>query len=174
MNDMQNSGDAARPGITTRAAEVVVAVILFGLGGLVVYDSVRLGMKWASDGPEAGYFPFYIGMFICVASLVTLGQVFFGSNKDRGGMFVEWAALKQVLSVLIPAAVYVLGIQLVGIYVASAAYIAVFMVWLGHYSWFKSVLLGIAVSVATFMMFEIWFKVPLFKGEFNPLSLIGY
>jgi hypothetical protein len=48
------------------------------------------------------------------------------------------------------------------------------MIWLGKYTWIKSVLLGIAVSIATFMMFEIWFKVPLFKGAFNPLSFIGY
>jgi hypothetical protein len=25
-----------------------------------------------------------------------------------------------------------------------------------------------------FVMFEIWFKVPLFKGQFNPLSFLGY
>ena len=78
------------------------------------------------------------------------------------------------LGVLLPATVFVLGIQLIGIYVASAAYIAVFMIWLGKYNWIKSVLLGVAISVATFMLFEIWFKVPLFKGAFNPLSIIGY
>ncbi|HVE88059.1 MAG TPA: tripartite tricarboxylate transporter TctB family protein, partial [Burkholderiaceae bacterium] len=25
-----------------------------------------------------------------------------------------------------------------------------------------------------FMMFEVWFKVPLFKGDLNPLSVLGY
>jgi len=79
-----------------------------------------------------------------------------------------------VLQVLIPAAVYVLGIQLIGIYVASAAYIAVFMVWLGKYGWLRGLIVGAGVSAVTFAMFEIWFQVPLFKGEFNPLSLIGY
>lgn len=175
MNDKRSSGEVARPGISTRAAEIVVALILLGLGGLVVYDSVRLGFKWGSDGPEAGYFPFYIGFFICAASAITLGQVFFGSSKRYAGkVFVEWSQLKLVMSVLVPAAFFVLGIQLIGIYVASAAYIAVFMVWLGKYRWIKGVLLGAAVSVVTFMMFEIWFKVPLFKGAYNPLSLIGY
>lgn len=174
MEDKQGSGDVVRPGISVRAAEVVVAMVLLGLGGMVVYDSVRLGFRWAGDGPEAGYFPFYIGVFICIASLITLGQVLFGKTRDEHKVFVEWEQLKLVLSVLVPAAVFVLGIQLIGIYVASVAYIAFFMIWLGKYGWLKSVLLGIAVSVATFMMFEIWFKVPLFKGEFNPLSIIGY
>lgn len=174
MEDKQGSGNVVRPGISVRGAEIVVAMVLLGLGGLVVYDSVRLGFRWAGDGPEAGYFPFYIGVFICIASLITLGQVLFGKTRGEHKVFVERDQLKLVLSVLVPAAVFVLGIQLIGIYVASVAYIAFFMVWLGKYGWLKSVVLGVAVSVATFMMFEIWFKVPLFKGEFNPLSIIGY
>lgn len=173
MDNKQSSGEAVS-GISMRAAEIVVGLILLGLGGLVVFDSIRLGARWGSDGPQAGYFPFYIGAFICLASLVTLGQVFFGKNRGTQKLFVEWRLLRQVLLVLVPAAFFVLGIQLIGIYVASAAYIAVFMVWLGKYGWGKSVLLGIMISIATFMMFEIWFKVPLFKGAYNPLSIIGY
>jgi hypothetical protein len=106
--------------------------------------------------------------------VATLGQVLFGKQRNSGRLFVEWEQLKLVMSVLVPALFFVLGIQLIGIYVASVAYIAFFMVWLGKYSWIKGVMLGIAVSVVTFMMFEIWFKVPLFKGAFNPLSVIGY
>lgn len=174
MDNKQSAGDVVRPGISIRSAEIVVALILLLLGGLVVFDSVRLGFRWVGDGPEAGYFPFYIGLFICIASLLTLGQVLFGKARGEHRMFVEWEQLKLVLSVLVPAGVFVFGIQMIGIYVAAAAYIAVFMVWLGKYNWIKSVLLGIAVSVVTFMMFEIWFKVPLFKGAFNPLSIIGY
>ncbi len=174
MEDKQVSGEAAPSGISVRTAEIVVAVFLLILGSLVMYDSVRLGFRWASDGPEAGYFPFYIAVIICIASLGTLGQVLFGKSRGEHKVFVEWEQLKLVMSVLVPAAFFVFGIQMIGIYVASVAYIAFFMVWLGKYTLIKSVLLGIAVSVATFMMFEVWFKVPLFKGAFNPLSFIGY
>lgn len=172
MNDKQVSDGASGAGISVRAMEIAVALILFGLGGMVVYDSVRLGFRWVGDGPEAGYFPFYIGAFICVSSAATLGLALFG--KKQGGVFVEWPQLKLVFSVLVPAGFFVLGIQLIGIYVAAAAYIAVFMVWLGKYSWIKGALLGIAVSTVMFMMFEVWFKVPLFKGAYNPLGFLGY
>ncbi len=40
----------------------------------------------------------------------------------------------RVLSVLVPAVVYVLGIWFLGLYVASAIYIALFMIILGKYS----------------------------------------
>ena len=69
-----------------------------------------------------------------------------------------------------PAIVYVLAIAFVGIYVASAIFIAVFMVVLGKYSAWKAALIGVLVSVAFFVMFEVWFKVPLPKGTLEPLA----
>ena len=175
MEEKQDPPGAGRPAVTTRTMEIVVALLFLSLGGVVAFDSYRLGARWAEEGPQSGYFPFYIGLIICVSSIVTLLQALFGkaagSNKNT---FVERGQLRQMLSVLVPAAFYVLGIQLIGIYVASAVYIAVFMVWLGRYSRFKSVALGLAASVSFFVMFEIWFKVPLPKGMFNPLGFLGY
>lgn len=161
-------------GISIAGAEIAVAAILFFFGALVVFDSYRLGFRWGSDGPEAGYFPFYIGLIICVSSLVILGQTLFGRRAGREGVFVEWQPLRQVLSVILPAAAFVLGIQLIGLYVAAAIYIAAFMRWLGRYPWWKSVVLGIAVSAVAFLTFEVWFQVPLYKGAFNPLGFLGY
>jgi hypothetical protein len=170
------SGEPARAagGITVRAAEIAIASLLLGLGALVVFDSRRLGATWGSDGPEAGYFPFYIGLIICLASLGILVQ----AVRDRDGsgrkVFVAWQPLRQVLSVLLPAALFVLAIQVVGLYVAAALYIAGFMLWLGNYGVAKSAALGVAVSALAFVTFEIWFQVPLYKGAFNPLAFLGY
>ena len=183
MNDENRSGDDA--GIPMRTVEVVVALLLFAFGATVVYDSYRLGASWGSDGPQSGYFPFYIGLFICLSSFATLGQVMFAQWRDRKktfsgavarrrALFVAWGPLRQVLSVLLPALVYVLFVQLIGIYVASAVYIALFMVWLGKYSWTRSIAVGALVNAGFFLMFEVWFKVPLFKGAFDPLAWLGY
>jgi len=165
---------ASRGGISTRTMEIVVAVVLFSLGSLVVFDSVRLGWRWGEDGPEAGYFPFYIGLIICISSVVVFGQALVGRVSRERRIFVEWQSLRQVLSVLVPAILYVLGIQFIGLYVASAVYIAAFMIWLGNYSWLKGVVLGVAVSAVAFVTFEIWFQVPLYKGMFDPLAFLGY
>ena len=167
--------------VSTRTMEIVVALILLATAALVVFDSYRLGAKWGDDGPQSGYFPFYIGLLLGMSSLGTLAHVFF-AGRGRGqparsaepaSQFVAWSALKLVLSVLLPALVYVLGVQIIGIYVASAVYITLFMRWLGHYRWLKSVVIGVLVSASIFVMFEIWFKVPLYKGVWNLLSWTG-
>jgi hypothetical protein len=174
MTESHNNAAGRGEGIRVRTMEIVVALVLFSLGALVVYDSHRLGSSWGSDGPEAGYFPFYIGLFICISSAVIFCQAMWGRRISRVALFVEWQSLRQVLAILIPATIYVLGIQVIGIYVASAIYIAGFMVWLGNYSWLKSVLLGVVVSAVAFVTFEVWFQVPLYKGAFDPLWFLGY
>jgi cellulose synthase/poly-beta-1,6-N-acetylglucosamine synthase-like glycosyltransferase len=156
MNDQDE-----RPAATVRTMEIVVAVALFVLGAVVIYDSLRLGAKWGSDGPEAGYFPFYIGLLICVSTAVVFFRAL-GAKARRS--FVSRDALALVMKMLVPSIVYVVLISFLGIYVASTVYIVFFMVWLGKYSWLKSIAVGFGVSLVFFLLFEVWFKVPLPKG----------
>ena len=80
----------------------------------------------------------------------------------------------RVLTVLLPMLAFVIGVQLLGIYVGSFLFIAGFMIWVGKYHWAKSAGISLAVMVIAFLMFEVWFKVPLFKGAFTPLRFLGY
>ncbi len=163
-----------RPVVTNRTMEIVVAGLLLLFGLTFGIASYKLGASWSDDGPQSGYFPFYINLVIVIASLVTLLQALRGNTPRSRETFVSTGQLRQIMAVLIPAALYILGVHLFGIYLASAVYIAVFMVWLGKYSWAKAAPLGIAISVAVYFMFEVWFKVSLHKGSwFDPLSLIG-
>ena len=153
----------------------LLAAALLLIGSIVAWDSWRLGARWGPDGPESGYFPFYVGMIIAVSAGVILLQALRGRTPDARGTFVERGQLRLVLSVLVPAVVYVVAIQCFGIYAASAVYIAGFMVWLGNYAWWSSSLLGVATSAAVFLLFEIWFQVPLYKGSlYNPLAIFGF
>jgi hypothetical protein len=174
MSDNDPSHDASNPPLANNnTVDAVVAVIMFVFGAVVVFEARRLGAGWASDGPGAGYFPFYIGLIICISALGIFYQARFGKSRD-GATFVDREQFKRVLSVLLPAAVYVLAIYFIGLYVASALYIAVFMVVLGKYPALKSLLLAVIICAVFFAMFEVWFKVPLFKGTLEPLRLLGY
>jgi len=153
--------------------DTVVAAILFAAGAVVIFEARRLGAGWSSDGPGAGYFPFYIGLILCISALGVIWQSRSKKTRDERP-FVDSEQLPRVLSVLLPAAVYVLAIWLLGLYVASAVYIALFMIILGKYPALKSVLLGVILSALFFMMFEVWFKVPLYKGLLEPLRFLGY
>jgi len=168
---MEHNHDSARVGTRTVLVELAVAAIIFALGALVAFDSYRLGSSWASDGPQSGYFPFYIGLITCICGAVVFGHGLLRVRIDRA-VFVTHVQLKQVLVILLPSTAYVLGVQLIGIYVSSALFIALFMKIAGKYSWMRSITVGVGVSVSAFVMFEIWFKIPLPKGPIE--NLIGY
>ena len=165
---MSDANGGSRSVVSLKTMDAAVALVFFAFGLLVAYDSNRLGSRWAEDGPQSGYFPFYIGLIICAASVVNLVLAVRVKSAD-GASFVSREQLKAVLSVAIPTLFYVLLIQFLGIYASSTLFIAAFMMWLGKYGWLKSALIGSAVSVAFFLMFEIWFHVPLPKGPIEAM-----
>src|SRR3954466_5185348 len=129
---MEQKKAEAESAASVRTAELVTAVVLFLCGALVSFDTCRLGARWAEDGPQAGYFPFYVGLLICIASLVNM--VFaLRIPAQKNAIFVERGQLKLVLSVLIPSAIFVALVGWLGIYVAGALFVAFFMRWLGKY-----------------------------------------
>ena len=171
MANQEESGEAAV--VSTHVVEALVALCVLVLGATVIFGSRKLGSGWTTDGPGAGYFPFYIGSLLCISAVGVFYQAVFGKSKNTEA-FVNKEQLKRVLSVFLPALVYVGAIQFVGLYVASVIYIGLFMVILGKFSIIKSVIAAVVINVVFFFMFEVWFKVPLFKGSLNPLGFLGY
>lgn len=157
------SEDTGKSAVSVKTMEIVVAAILFAFGAVVLADSYRIGARWDEDGPQGGYFPFYVGLFICISCVITLA----GALRARwpsGKSFVARAQLGTILAVLIPTTVYVGCIAWLGLYLSSALYIAWFMRRLGKYGIALTAAVAIGVSVAFFLVFEIWFGVPLPKG----------
>ena len=152
-----------RAAFRTKSAELGVAALFFVLGAIVIYDSVRLGSGWAADGPRPGYFPFYIGLLICIASLVNIARGL-ALKGEKNKPFVQVGQLKLVLTVLIPTAIYAALVTWIGIYAASVLFIAFFMRWLGKYAWWKVAAVSLGTIVVFYVVFELWFKVPLPKG----------
>ncbi len=157
--------------LTYQAAEVIVAVVIFLIGVVIMTDSQRIGMGWAPEGPQAGYFPFRTGAIISISSVIIFLRALFGKHRNHE-LFVPWDRFKMVLSVLIPSVLYVLATQFIGIYVASALFIGGFMRVIGKFSWLKVIGVSVVICVVLFWMFEIRFMVPLPKGPLE--SLFGY
>ena len=174
MSDQQPADAEDSPTVANKnTADALVSVLTFVFGVVLMIEARRLGNGWTSDGPGAGYFPFYIGIIIVVASLGIFYQAVFSKARDTGA-FVTRSQGVRVLSVLVPAALYVLVTMFLGLYVASAIYIAVFMITLGKYPPVRSVVLAVVIVAVFFLMFEVWFKVPLYKGSLDPLRFLGY
>jgi len=157
-----DEGQASGPGQRSVEIGVTVATALFGL--IVILGSMQVGIGWGAEGPKSGFFPFYLGVIIVLGSAVNLLEA---ARKSGEKIFADWSQLRQVLSVVIPTAVYVTVIPWVGIYVSSFFLIGLFMVWLGSYRIWYAFTLSAVIMIATYMTFEKWFLVPLPKGPFE-------
>lgn len=157
--------------VSTRTMELVVAGVFMALAVLIMWDNGRIGATWAESGPGAGYFPFRIGALMFLVSAATFALKF----RDRAvanAPFVERSQLRSILQVLVPTIVFVALIPFIGIYFASAIFIAFFMRWLGKYPVKIIVPVAIGVPLVLFVMFEVWFLVPLPKGPIE--TALGY
>ena len=114
-------------------------------------------------GPRPGYFPFYIGLLICISAVVNFVRAAL-VPAEKSKAFVHVGQLKLVLTVLIPTAIYAAAVTWIGIYASSVLFIGFFMRWLGKYVWWKVVATSVITVVVFYVVFEIWFKVPLPKG----------
>ena len=168
---MAQQAERSEHTVSHRAMELLVSGLFIAASCLVMYDNWRIGARWAADGPQAGYFPFYIGLIMFVASATTFGTHLL-ARHEASENFVERSQLAQVFKVLVPTVVYVVLIGYLGLYVASAIFIAFFMAWLGKYPLYKIVPVAILIPILLFFMFEVWFLVPLPKGPLE--TAFGY
>lgn len=171
QEEQQSPPDSPRAA-SDRAVELAFAALTFAFGALVLADSWRIGARWGDDGPQAGYFPFYIALLICAASAWVFASAL-RSRKLAAATFLTRRQLGQILALLVPLTVYVVLIDWIGLYVASTIFVAYFMVRHGQHRWWTTAAVSVGVPVVFFLAFEIWFKVPLPKGPLEAALGLG-
>lgn len=160
---------ASRPaGFARWTAELGVALVFIAAGALVVNGSLEQGVGWTPTGPESGYFPLRIGwLLVAVGVIQSALAIAMGVRGRRHPAqretFLQRDRLKPLLQVFVPTAVYLASVPWLGLYIASALFIAGFMWWHGAYRW-RALPTGIAVCVAFWLLLEVWFQVDLYKG----------
>ena len=160
---MSDESHSAESGPSQRSVEIGVALFTLGFGFLVLVGSLQVGINWGAEGPKPGFFPFYVALFIIGASLYNLAQAVARAGIKEG-LFSTWEQLRRVLSVVVPASIYVALVPFLGMYVSSMLLIGVFMTWLGQYSLAKTLPIAIGMPVLTYIIFERYFQIPLPKG----------
>ena len=152
-----------RPVVGSRPVEIAVSLLLFGLACLLGWDSWRIGAGWASDGPEAGYFPFYLSVLLGAASLYGVGSAV-AERALSGEPFVTRDQFRRVMQVFLPTFLFCLLTEYLGLYVASFVLIAGFMWLIGRIALWKSVLTAFLFAAAMYVTFDVAFDVIMPKG----------
>ena len=154
--------------MTTKSADIMVAVILLCLGLVVGVDSFRLGSGWGMEGPKAGFFPIVMAIIAVAGCLVIIRQAMKGTSSVKGGNpFVPAGGMKPVLTVFIPACGMVLLTEVVGLYLAAMIYLVTYIKIVGGYRWRTVLLVSIPIPLVFYWVFEKIFLIPMPAGMFG-------
>jgi putative tricarboxylic transport membrane protein len=150
-----------------RVIDSMTAALLMLLSTTVIYEALRLGAGWGSEGPQSGFFPFWLALLLALASIILFVQALRIRSEEP---FVTRERFVPVLKVLGPLAGFILITDPpgpwsgLGLYVAAGLYLGFYMRWVGRHDWRMVVALATSVPVITFLIFETWFLVPMPKG----------
>jgi hypothetical protein len=158
-----------RPYASRSTLEIWTAAAVGAVGAIVIAESLTHDIGWNEAGPGSGYFPFRVGLLLFAAAIVRGLQV---RLKPDPTTFVTRDELRRSLSVFWPTAALVVAMFPLGCYVPSGVYLAWMMRRHGAHGWWLSAAYGAAVMVAFFLIFDLWFKVPLAKGPLEALFRI--
>src|SRR5918992_1675382 len=117
-----------------RALDLVTAALLMLLSGIVIYDALRLGAGWSIEGPQSGFFPFWLGALLTTVSVAIFAQAWRRRSHEP---FVTLDRLVPVLKVLGPLAGFVILTDPpgpwsgLGLYVPGALYLRSYIRWGG-------------------------------------------
>jgi len=159
--------------VGSRWVELGLALFTASLGAVIMYGSYESGIGWGDAGPEPGYFPFYIGLLLTAASVANLLGTLFHWRRLLEP-FVSRHGFAQVLKVFVPIVLFVASMPLLGIYLSSALFIGWFM-WRDtqrekRYGWLTILAVAGGAAVASYLIFALWFKVPLDAGPLGDLA----
>jgi len=151
-----------------RKANLWVAVFLFVIGAIVIYDSVRLGFRWQPGfGPGAGYLPFYLslGVLICTGIFI-VKQIRQLSKEGIVGdkRLIREGGLKPILWVLIPSTVMVILTSIIGLHFAAFIFLLFYSRAVGKIGWLECALLSVLFPVGMYIVFDRLFPIPLPDG----------
>jgi len=167
---MAGSSTDGTPYATRRALEIWTAGAVALVGVVVSLESLTHDIAWNEAGPGSGYFPFRIGVLLAGIALIQIvrgtGRASQASDASGPVIFVTREELGRSLSVFLPTAALVMAMFLLGSYVPSAIYLAWMLRRHGGRGWLASAAYGAVVMAVFFLIFDVWFRVPLARGPF--------
>ena len=147
-----------------RQADIAFALCLLGLAVLVARESLQLNIGWGLNGPEGGFFPFWLAVGLGVCSMSILVRAIWQASSTLHQPLVRKGGWVPLLKVAIPATVMVALTELIGLYLAAALYIAFYMRGIGRHHWLLVLAVSICIPLGSYFLFDKWFLIPMPKG----------
>ena len=158
---------APRRALSRRGAEIGFALFVLAVAGTIMLGARELDTGWSRSGPEAGYFPFRIGLLLAAAAVVILVRGLLA--RAESVPYLDGAQAGRLARFAVPLAALAILAPWLGFYPAIALYVLVSVGLVGGVAWRTTLILSALLPATLFMVFERLFKMPLPKGPLGAL-----
>jgi hypothetical protein len=152
------------PFVSRFAAESAFALFTAAFGAVIISGALEFSVGWGDIGPEAGYFPFRVGIMIVLASLISLARALFRRKTMAAEVFLTGEQARRVAAFAVPV-ILLVGITIaLGLYVATALYLLYTVGLTGRHRPWVTLAVSLGTPIILFVLFEYVFLTPLLKG----------
>ncbi len=155
-----------------RKAEILTALGFIGFSIAVIVQAWQVDFGWREGQPQAGFFPFWLGLFLAVCGVAVLVPALVASKESAVAFFHDRTALASVVKVSVTGAVMLVLTYLVGFYAAAIAYLFVYTRFVGKHRWLAVILMSLLIPYGSYILFERTLKILLPRGIFSVLPFL--
>lgn len=133
-------------------ANLLCGAILGALGAMSLFEALRIRDEW----PGAKLLPAALGVV-----LVLLGAAHLVAPRAAPRVWPDRASGRRVALVFGLLALYVAGLPALGFLPATALFVVILLRALGAYPWTTTIVLTLAIALASHVVFKRWLGMPL-------------
>ena len=143
-----------------------IFVLLFGC--FMGYQSYRSGLGTLHK-PGPGFLFFWTSIILVGLSLVVIIRAFVQKEGEQLSIFGPFKEYWKAILVMVFSALYALFMEPIGFIPVTLAFFLVVLGVIEKKSWVYTILVSLAVTVAAYLLFEVWLKSQLPKGLLESL-----
>lgn len=148
-----------------RNADRVTAALLLAFSVAFAVGAVKNYQWWGSGGPGPAFVPFWLGLVMGLLALTMLIRSLRAPYPGEA-WFPRGEGLRDMLVVLAVTVAYVALLDVTGMVVGTALYLAALIRYLGKHRWWVTLSVAIGAGVFNWLVFVRWLRVPMPEGMF--------
>ena len=148
-----------------RSADRVTAALLLAFAVAFSVGALKQYQWWGSGGPGPAFMPFWLGLVMALLALSMLLRSL--KQKEPGAAWLpRGEGLRDMLVVLAATVAFVALLNVTGMIIGTALYLAFLVRYLGKHRWWVTLSVALAAAGFNWLVFVHWLRVPMPEGMF--------
>jgi putative tricarboxylic transport membrane protein len=146
-----------------RQADRITAALLLAFAVAFSVGALKNYQWWGSGGPGPAFMPFWLGLVMALLALMMLVRSL--KQQHPGETWLpRGEGLRDLLVVLAATIAYVVLLNVTGMVIGTALYLAILVRYLGRHPWWVTAAVAVGAAFFNWLVFVHWLHVPMPEG----------